>query len=382
MTRRPRILFMQTQAENAGAQEITRLLAAGLEPMGYDAHQLFFYRKTDAFDQEPKTIITCHDRPGQPLAFAGFLVKLVRQIRELQPDVVLTFQHYGNIIGAPASRIAGVRHIIANQVSAPAMMNGAIQFVDKQFGRFGLYDKVTVNTADTAKEYAGFPASYTKRIEYVPHGFRLKTSTLSKQEARAKFGLPQDVKLLGTVARLNVLKAQRVSIRALTFDPSWHLALGGQGPDEQNLRNLAKELGVADRTHFTGEMSTEEVGDLLAALDLFVFPSSAETFGLAAVEAANAGLPCVCNSLPVLQEVLQTKLGPCSLFADSEHPETYEEPIRKLLDDQELVQTLKRSSAELKNLYSVDAMVRHYDELIREQLANESILAEAGMVNA
>jgi hypothetical protein len=39
-----RILLLQTQAENAGAQEITRLVGAGLTAAGYEVYNLFFFR--------------------------------------------------------------------------------------------------------------------------------------------------------------------------------------------------------------------------------------------------------------------------------------------------------------------------------------------------
>src|SRR2546430_9530746 len=61
----------------------------------------------------------------------------------------------------------------------------------------------------------------------------------------------------------------------------------------------------------SGELSPERVAHLLRALDVFVFPSLAETFGLAVVEAAQAGIPVVSNDLPVLRETLSLGGEPC-----------------------------------------------------------------------
>jgi glycosyltransferase involved in cell wall biosynthesis len=230
-----------------------------------------------------------------------------------------------------------------------------------------MYATITVNSADTAGEYADFPKRYTERIVYVPHGFKDKSSALTKQQAREKFGLPQTVTLLGSVARLNAMKRLDIAVRALVHDESWHLVLGGQGPDEINLRQLAADLGVSDRTYFTGEMESNEVGDLLAAMDLFVFPSEAETFGLAAVEAAQTGLPVVSNGIPVLREVLKTDSGPCSLFADSEDPDSFIAPIRTLLSDKDQAQALIQSSKKLKTMYSMDAMVDRYEKILSDK---------------
>ena len=64
-------------------------------------------------------------------------------------------------------------------------------------------------------------------------------------------------------------------------------------------------LGVDDRLHMLGALSANDIADLYAAADVFVFPSIWETFGLAAVEAGMAGMPMVVADLPVLHEVLR-----------------------------------------------------------------------------
>ncbi|MCT4655755.1 MAG: glycosyltransferase family 4 protein [Cohaesibacter sp.] len=368
MTKQPRILFIQTQAENAGAQEISRLLGEGLESRDYDVHHLFFYRKTEAFDHAPNTVFCASERPGSALGFAKFLITLVQQIRQIKPDLVLTFQHYGNLFGAPAARLAGVPYVIANQVSAQATMNDTIRRIDQIFGSLGMFNKITVNSMDTAGEYGHFPKAYTKRIVHVPHGFKDKSSRLSKPKARAMFGLPLDKPILGSVARLNHLKRLDVAIDCLKADPDWHLALGGQGPEEANLRAQAQDLGVADRVHFIGEMEPDDVGQLLAALDIFLFPSEAETFGLAAVEAAQAGLPIVANDIPVMREVLQTGGKPCALFATSADSASFARSAEHLLNHPQEAEELVKAASGLKELYSLDAMVGRYDDLIREHL--------------
>ena len=91
-----RILFVQTQAENAGAQEISRLLGDELVKRGHEVHHLFFYRKTDGFDGRENTTICCQERPSGPLQALKFLIKLVSNIKTVKPDVVFTFQHFGN----------------------------------------------------------------------------------------------------------------------------------------------------------------------------------------------------------------------------------------------------------------------------------------------
>src|SRR3954465_8902045 len=89
-----RVILVQTQAENAGAQEITRLLGAALSARGYEVFHIFFFRKSDSFDAPPNTLDCALRRPGNPLALLHMLWKLARQIRQIKPDAVLTFQHF------------------------------------------------------------------------------------------------------------------------------------------------------------------------------------------------------------------------------------------------------------------------------------------------
>src|SRR3954447_22366326 len=118
MSRARRILLIQTQAENAGAQEISRLIGAGFSARGYEVHSLFFFRKTRSFDEPPNTSYGAPSRPGTPLAFLRFLWTLGQRIRQVRPDAVLTFQHYGNAIGGAVSRLVSPAPVIANQVTA------------------------------------------------------------------------------------------------------------------------------------------------------------------------------------------------------------------------------------------------------------------------
>src|SRR3954469_19556829 len=79
---KPRVILVQTQAENAGAQEISRLLGAGLTARGYQVFNIFFFRKSDCFDEPPNTFYCAPKRPQHPLALLRMLWKLGRRTRE------------------------------------------------------------------------------------------------------------------------------------------------------------------------------------------------------------------------------------------------------------------------------------------------------------
>ncbi|MDT8307367.1 MAG: glycosyltransferase, partial [Anaerolineae bacterium] len=73
------------------------------------------------------------------------------------------------------------------------------------------------------------------------------------------------------------------------------LLIGGDGPLRASWERLAQALGVAERVHFLGNVSDEELPRLYASADVFVLPanSRAEAFGKVLLEAMASGLPCV-----------------------------------------------------------------------------------------
>jgi len=366
MKRASRILVVQTQAENAGAQEISRLVGAGLAARGFDVHNLFFFLQSSSFDAPPNTLYCAPSRPGTPLAFLRFLWTLARSIRRMRPDAILTFQHYGNVIGGAVARLVSPAPVIANQVSARLTMNSLVRAVDMAMGSLGFFKCVTVNSLEMYREYSRYPEGYRRRLRHVAHGFDKKSTEITSAAARKLFGLPRDGIMLGSAARLHPLKQLDMAIRILADRPCWNLALAGQGPDEARLRQLAAKLGVSDRVHFVGEIAPERVGTFLATLDLFVFPSRAETFGLAAVEAAHAGIPVVSNDLPVLREVLSYQGEPAAVFVDASNSALLAAAVAGVLEDSALSQRLRRNAKGLTLRYSVEAMVDDYVRILQD----------------
>lgn len=364
--RKLHVLLVQTQAENAGAQEISRLLGAGLIARGHRVSNLFFFRKSDSFDEPPETFYCASRRPGNPLALLRMLWTLGRHIRTTRPDAVLTFQHFGNVIGAGVTRLVSRAPVIANQVSSALAMSRPVRSADIVMGSLGFYDRITLNSKDMEREYSRYPQAYRSRMVHVPHGFEDKALILPKDAARRKFNLPTDRILLGCAARLHPHKRLDAAVRLLPDQPSWHLALAGQGADEARLRQLADELNVADRLHLLGEIAPRQIADFLACLDIFVFPTQAETFGLAAVEAANAGVPSVVTDLPVLREVLSFEGRPTALFVDASDQAKLSAAVSQLLTDQALSDELQQNARGLRLRYSVDAMVEEYVKILSE----------------
>ena len=110
------------------------------------------------------------------------------------------------------------------------------------------------------------------------------------------------------VGTLEVLyKGQDVLIQALAQCQRADIKLSvvGDGRCREDLRSLAKSLGLAHRIEFTGMLpSSQDVRAALDNADLFVLPSRQEGLPRAMIEAMARGLPCIGSTVGGILELL------------------------------------------------------------------------------
>jgi teichuronic acid biosynthesis glycosyltransferase TuaC len=126
-------------------------------------------------------------------------------------------------------------------------------------------------------------------------------STLSKEMGIA---LPATAPVFSTVGALVQHKGQDLVIGALAKFPGAHLLLVGKGGDERHLCNLAQDLRVADRVHFTGSVDHDLLPLILSSSDAMVLPSAREGLANAWVEALACGTPIVISDVGGARELL------------------------------------------------------------------------------
>ncbi|MEI6413560.1 MAG: glycosyltransferase family 4 protein [Pseudomonadota bacterium] len=138
----------------------------------------------------------------------------------------------------------------------------------------------------------------------VPHPRPIAPPRMDASTARSSPGLRCLV-----VGREAALKRQDLVIRAcarLAPSIAWHLTLLGVSP-VSSLTSLARQLGVAERVDCR---IVESVWEDLFSADCYISTSTTESFGLANLEALQAGLPMICTAVGGVPEVV----GPASLW--------------------------------------------------------------------
>ncbi|APR66440.1 hypothetical protein CN03_05500 [Thalassolituus oleivorans] len=114
------------------------------------------------------------------------------------------------------------------------------------------------------------------------------------------------------------------------------LVIAGDGPEYSTLKDRVDSLGLNDSVSFLGWVENNKVPELLATFDIFVVPSrlDSESFGVAAVEAGAARLPCVVSRVGGLPEVVVD--GVTGLVVEKESPDKLAEAISQLILDDAL----------------------------------------------
>jgi glycosyltransferase involved in cell wall biosynthesis len=145
------------------------------------------------------------------------------------------------------------------------------------------------------------------------------------------------------------------------------LWIAGQGPEEAALKRQAAALGMADRVQFLGAVPHDRMPAFLWGLDLFANPSRAESFGVAALEAAASGLPVVASRVGGLPEVVAD--GETGLLVPPEDPDALADALLALIRSPARRQALGRAARERTvALYDWQACARAMERLYEETL--------------
>jgi len=148
------------------------------------------------------------------------------------------------------------------------------------------------NTKDNAEKYY----KYHKDIKIIPLPYEVVNF---KKISRKELGLKDDKKYLIGIGRLVKRKGFEYLIKSLKLlNEDVECLIIGDGPEKENLQQLAFNLGVAQRVNLLGYLSEEEKKfQYLAVADVFVLSSLHEGFGIVLQEAMQVGLPIIATNI-------------------------------------------------------------------------------------
>jgi glycosyltransferase involved in cell wall biosynthesis len=214
---------------------------------------------------------------------------------------------------------------------------------------------------------SGIPAEI---VELIYEGVEVPPPLTPEAHALARQRWCVDGKdmLFGCVGYLLPEKGQEFVVRAFPAVrakyPTARLLLAGDGPCRAHLETLSRTLGLEEAVIFAGFV--EDVAQVYAALDAFVFPSLAEPLGTSLLAAMAWGLPVLAVASGGVPEYVEP--DNTGLLVSRPEPGHFSAEMIRLLDDPELAKRLGAAAREaIQKRFSADYMVENtlaiYEEL-------------------
>lgn len=216
--------------------------------------------------------------------------------------------------------------------------------------------------ADKVQAISTFLANWARqrgvpedKIEIIHNGANPRdlNESVSEQEiAELKKSLnkkSEEIYLVNT-ARLVHQKANDDVIRALKLLPeNIKFLVVGDGPDEQMLKSLTKELNLENRVIFTGRVDRSEVTKYRKVADIFICPSRSEGLGNAFLSAMASKLPVIATQEGGLAEfIFDTQKNPnkeaTAWAVDKDSPEQIANAVKDILDNSEKVKKITETA--------------------------------------
>ncbi len=251
-------------------------------------------------------VATLGMRGGRP-SFSG-LVKLMRVVREFQPDLIQGWMYHGNLIATLARSLApgrpalawNVRHSLYDLLNEKSGTQKVIR-LNKFFSTSP--DVLLYNSQLSQKQHESFGfSSLNGRV--IPNGIDVQKFCFSdetQKRVRTELGIPVDAQVVGHVARRHPMKDHpaflRAAVKLALRNPTLHFLLSGLGVsfESKTLEHLVPAQ-VRDRFHLLGERG--DVSELMSAMDVFCLSSAwGEGFPNVIGEAMAARVPCVATDV-------------------------------------------------------------------------------------
>lgn len=201
-----------------------------------------------------------------------------------------------------------------------------------------------------------------KKIEVIPNFIDLKRFKKSNKNHFKRAICPNGEKVVVHVSNFREVKRvpEVVSVfhRVLENDIHAKLLLVGDGPDRQRAEKRCRELGICDHVRFLGKQ--DQVEEVLSIADLFLIPSGAETFGLAALEAMSCSVPVISSNIGGLPEV--NIHGETGYLCDLDDTECMANYAVDILQDEKLHQQMAQNARRQAKRFEMGKIVSIYEQ--------------------
>lgn len=373
--RRMRIALLIRALDRGGAERQLVMLAEGLARRGHDVHVLSFYgggKLVTEMSDTGATFATVTKRGRWDMA--GFLVRLVRELRRIGPDVIYSSMPAANITGALIRPLVRKPDVVWRLASSEMDLSryhwfSALSYrVEAMLASIPGLIIANSSAGRAAALGRGYPAD---RMSVVVNGIQtaiFQPRRESGQAIKRAWGLDNGKWTVAQVARSDPKKGYEDFLAAAKIlcdqrDDVQFVCVGVDSGDYTlRLKDEAERKGISDRMLWRGV--EEDMGPVYNAMDINTLASRfGEGFPNAVGEAMACGVPCVVTEVGDSAVIV----GDCGEVVAPGSPEQMAQAWTRLLARLETGGAALRDEARKRIVenFSVDRYIDETEKLLR-----------------
>lgn len=277
-------------------------------------------------------------------------------------DYNIVHSHLNQISGIvlEAAKKAGIKNRIAHSHSTNNRNNLIVRLY-KQYLQGKINGNATKLFACSEKAAKWLYKSKYKEAKIINNGIDLKKYDFSEEKRkriRKELNIEKDIIVIGHVGRLdhakNHLFLLDIFYQYLNLNPKSILLLVGDGDNKKRIEEKAEKLGIGNKIIFIG---AKKAIDYYNAMDIFVFPSLYEGFGMVLIEAQASGLYCL-SSDRVPKETNAT--GKCYFMSLEKNEKEWAKKIEETIN---LSKNEKRKNTVPSDKYDIEVVAEELENL-------------------
>ncbi|HEX5832382.1 MAG TPA: glycosyltransferase [Pyrinomonadaceae bacterium] len=307
-----RIIFVLGNLELGGAERQALILARHLSEHEHAHVEVWGFNKSgpvaDICDQHslPSRVIPFRFTGSRSLSFRA-LRGVARTLRDAQPDILLPYTFYPNLVCGLVRKWTGARACVWNQRD-----EGILPFVSPSIEKAVKRTSHFVSNSEAGARFLiNELAVSDHQVTVIPNGVESVRPKADRCAWRERLAVDDAAFVACMVANLHlnkdhatVLRAWRTVVNEFASDGrSALLVLAGRHDGAyESLAALASELQLKDHVRFAGPVA--DVRGLLSAADVSVFSSSSEGCPNAVLESMASGLPVAGSDIQGIRDVV------------------------------------------------------------------------------
>lgn len=189
---------------------------------------------------------------------------------------------------------------------------------------------------------------------------------VDKQQIRDSLGLAESDVVCIAAGDLVKRKNYSIAIEAIAFSklPNVHYLICGVGPEEDNLRALARELDIEEQIHFLGFRT--DIKELFMISDIFLFTSLQEGLPRSLMEAMACGLPCVVSKVRGNVDLITDNKG--GFLCNPNSVQDFSKAIRILEKNDEMMAHMRSHNLTVIKDFDVSIVEKEIETIYKDVL--------------